>query len=295
MENHSFVKFVPGIYVIYLSVPKVASSSISHALLSACPTARADTNEHSMEGKSLTHWRPAYSPRPKLPVFSFTRHPIEKFVSYYKNKFLRAPEGKFELHRLTELGFSPQMSIEEVVAHMMDIPVSRMEHHAQPQHRILAPKGKLLANFVQPVEKIAEFWPAVQTVSLADFKIGISRNTTERNSVDLSEATLAALVSYYQTDFDLFGYQTPSGITAAAKSPSSSVRKDRRWLDSTLDHLNRENEEFMALARKLEDESFFSDYKQKAQASYNDFLAFANYRTSRRSLKSFVPLFGAKS
>jgi hypothetical protein len=136
MENHSFIKFVPGVYVIYLPVPKVASSSISYAMLNRQPTASPDMSEHSPEGKALTHWRPIESPHPGLPIFTLTRHPIDKFLSYYKDKFVRARGRGFELDHLRRLKFDPDMSLEEVVKHMMTIPVEKMEHLAQPQHRI---------------------------------------------------------------------------------------------------------------------------------------------------------------
>ena len=129
-----------------------ASSSISHAMLSTCPTAPEHIEEHSATGKALTHWRPAYAPRPDLPVFTYVRHPIDKFTSYYRDKFLGARESGFELAHLRRLGFDPHMSIDEVVEHMLTIPVGRMEHHAQPQHRIIAPGGALLSSFTGSVE-----------------------------------------------------------------------------------------------------------------------------------------------
>src|SRR5690606_9895480 len=40
--EHSFIKFVPGIYIVYLSIPKAASSSISYAMMLHAPTADTD-------------------------------------------------------------------------------------------------------------------------------------------------------------------------------------------------------------------------------------------------------------
>lgn len=171
MENHSFIKFVPGVYVIYLSVPKVASSSISYAMLNTQPTAQLEMSEHSPEGKALTNWRPANSPHPELPIFTFTRHPIEKFVSYYKDKFVRARGQGFELDHLKKLKFDPGMSLEEVVRHMMTIPVEKMEHHAQPQHRILIKNGRLIPDFVGKVEDMLSEWPLISEVALCNFSI----------------------------------------------------------------------------------------------------------------------------
>jgi len=143
MQQHSFVKFVDNVDLVYLSVPKVASSSISHAMLMQSKFSTSEIGEHSELGKALTNRRPIDLRYPKLPVFTFVRHPVDKFVSYFNNKFIQARKSGFELIHLKQLGFDPFMSIDEVVEHMITIPVEDMEHHGQPQFRILCNSGVL--------------------------------------------------------------------------------------------------------------------------------------------------------
>ncbi|WP_201220784.1 sulfotransferase family 2 domain-containing protein [Halochromatium roseum] len=282
------MKFVPGVFLVYLSVPKVASSSISHALLRRCPTAPDDVTEHSIIGKCLTHWRPASAPRPDLPVFTYVRHPIEKFISFYRDKFIKARSRGFELDALRQLGFTPEMGIDEVVSHMLTIPVRKMEHHAQPQHRILAPKRQYLANFTGQVEEIKNTWQYVKKVSLTDFDITTARNSTAAApDTSLSEESLAALVDYYADDFFLFGY-TPSIAPTATNLKRSDNRdklshRDRQALRSAM---LSNNEAFFDLAQRLDEEQFHDDYKQRVVKASNDFLVFANWRTSRASIRS---------
>ena len=293
-ENHSFVKFVPGIYLVYLSVPKVASSSISHAMLSTCPTAPEHIEEHSATGKALTHWRPAYAPRPDLPVFTYVRHPIDKFTSYYRDKFLGARESGFELAHLRRLGFDPHMSIDEVVEHMLTIPVGRMEHHAQPQHRIIAPGGALLSSFTGSVEDIERTWPYVRSVSLFDFELTASRNTTtgaDANATDMSEESLSALVSYYDVDFEVFGYERPvPGRPGRQRAFDRSQRLDRRTAVDLRSAVERANEQFVTLADRLDDSEFRREYLEKARDAFNEFLIFSNHRTTRRSVRTLLGL-----
>ncbi|MEM1189227.1 MAG: sulfotransferase family 2 domain-containing protein [Pseudomonadota bacterium] len=291
--NHSFVKFVPGVYLVYLSVPKVASSSISHALLSACPTAPDGVSEHSPIGKALTHWRPVYAPRPDLPVFTYVRNPIDKFLSYYRDKFLGAREQGFELPHLGQLGFSPSMDIEDVVEHMLQIPVEKMEHHAQPQHRIVAPQGSYVAEFTGQVEGMDESWAYIQALSLCDFVVARTRNTTDRNSspIELREQTMSKLVAYYDADFDVFEYARP---VPADKDTLERLRgkaqPDRRTTAGMRDKRLRANEAFITEAESLEDQGYRSRRLIEAQEKFNDFLLFCNYRTSRPSRRAMLSM-----
>ncbi|PVY78308.1 sulfotransferase family protein [Tamilnaduibacter salinus] len=284
MENHSFIKFVPGVYVIYLSIPKVASSSISHAMMVRQPTANEAMSEHSREGKALTNWRPASAPHPSLPIFTFTRHPIRKFLSYYKDKFVRARGRGFELDHLRDLKFDPEMSLEEVIEHMMTIPVERMEHHAQPQHRIVLKDGELIPDFIGQVETLADDWPVVEALSLSEFTIDGKKNVTGSNDdlSGVSDAALSALTRYYEEDFELFGYEKPecADDTVAvrkAKRPLSSEELERLRLD-----IEDRRRRMVNLSRDLEDDDFRAEYARSMQDAFNDYLIHANKASQKR-------------
>lgn len=284
MENHSFIKFVPGIYIVYLSVPKVASSSISYAMLNTQPTVQHGMSEHSPEGKALTNWRPAESPHPALPTFTFTRHPIRKFVSYYKDKFVRAREHGFELDHLTRLKFDPDMSIEEVVRHMMTIPVEKMEHHAQPQNRILIKNGRLFPDFVGRVEDIASDWPFISEVSLCDFSIEQKKNSTEEQGElpDLAESVVSALAEYYSLDFELFGYDKPNSNDRSINVIQPRFIFSDVQIDELKDEIVKRRTKFIELAVRLKEDSDFREgYLASMKASFNRFQVQVNRSNSR--------------
>lgn len=279
MENHSFIKFVPGVYVIYLSVPKVASSSISYAMLNTQPTAKPEMSEHSPEGKALTYWRPAESPHPALPIFTFIRDPIKKFVSYYKDKFVRARGSGFELDHLKRLNFDPDMSLEEVVRHMMTIPVEKMEHHAQPQHRILIKNGRLIPDFVGKVEDISNDWQLISEVSLCDFSIEQTKNVTEEQggAPDLTEPVISALTSYYADDFEIFGYEKPPINDYSIKVPRPRSILSIEDIESYKSDINSKAIAFKALSNRIKsDPNFKEKYLSEQKEKFNHFLIFTN-------------------
>jgi hypothetical protein len=295
VENHSFIKFVPGVYVIYLSVPKVASSSISYAMLKTQPTAQSEMSEHSPEGKALTNWRPAESPHPALPIFTFTREPIKKFVSYYKDKFVRARGTGFELDHLKRLKFDPDMSLEEVVRHMMSIPVEKMEHHAQPQHRILIKNGRLIPDFVGRVEDISNDWPLISEFSLCDFSVEQKKNTTEEqlDAPDLAEPVISALTSYYADDFEIFGYDKPPIKDHSIKVIRPRTAFSGKQIESFKSEIQSQRSKFRELATRLrEDPSFKENYLGSMKNEFNKFSIFSNSVNSetRSKMNRFIRL-----
>ncbi|MDU0355700.1 sulfotransferase family 2 domain-containing protein [Paraglaciecola aquimarina] len=281
MEEHSFVKFVTGIDLVYLSNPKVASSSISYMLMMQSYLSQSDIGEHSELGKAITNRRPITKPYPKLPIFTFVREPIDRFVSYYNNKFVNAPTNGFELKHLDRLGFSPTMSIDEVVNHMLDIPVYKMEHHAQPQFRIVCKDNNPIADFVGKVEKIAHEWPVLAKLSGQNLQLGLFRNKTSNksfNTEDISPSTLLNLYKYYEGDYLLFDYPLPNGIpedydqTAITHTPEKEVlQKIKIELDNRKEHLRR-------TAERLNNADSLRDYKKKMTERWRQF-SVEEYRT----------------
>jgi hypothetical protein len=278
VENHSFIKFVPSVYVIYLSVPKVASSSISYGMMMRQPSADSSLSEHSPTGKALTNYRSADSIHPKLPIFTFTRHPIQKFLSYYKNKFVEARGRGFELDHLKLLKFDPDMSLEEVVKHRMTIPVEKMEHHAQPQYRILLRNGSLIPDFVGQVENISKDWRYIQALSLSEFSVLEKKNSSGRaeEPEKVDDSVLAALTEYYTYDFDLFGYEK---LDIKVKT-IDVIQPKKVLLDDQLRGLRQElvsrREKMIKLVTALEDPEFEIEYELSMKREFNDFLIRAN-------------------
>lgn len=285
MQQHSFVKFVPGIDVVYLSVPKVASSTISYALLQHASGSEEEIFEHSELGKALTNRRPVSLPYPQLPVFTFVRHPIDKFVSYYKNKFIDARATGFELVHLPKLGFDPHMSLDEVVAHMLTIPVEDMEHHAQPQTRIIYYKGRLLADFIGQMEQIEQQWQVISKLSGCDLQLAMQRNQTctlpTNYTEQMSAQTLANLCAYYAQDFILFDYVIPELTVSPQTVPIAADAPLQQHLKIIRADIVANNQRVTELAQQLHDPTLAASYRQQMRRHWQDFLI-SEYRHALR-------------
>lgn len=266
MTEHSFVKFVPNLYVVYLSVPKAGSSSISYAMLKMNNLFNdIDVYEHSLLGKALTNRQSVMLPKPDLPIFTFVRHPIVKFLSYYQNKFVEAKNGEFELIHLKKLGFSPSMTLEEVVDYMLTIPVDEMEHHAQPQSNILIKHGELLPDYVGKLESLATEWDNIEAMALNQFKLTQVRNQSRfyRESGTYSQAVMDKLIQYYRNDLFLFdysveGYQVTVENEFIVGIKNEIKERKEKWLRTT--------------ARLSEDKIFKHKYHKRVQEKYANFL-----------------------
>lgn len=277
--EHSYIKFVPGLYVVYLSVPKVASSSISYTMMLHAATGDPLIAEHSALGKTLTNRRAITQPYPKLPVFTFVRHPIDKFISYYRDKFYRVRNTGFDLVDLPKLGFDPQMSVDEAVAHMMTIPVGKMEHHAQPQSRILVRHGKLLADYVGKFETIQDEWKYIAKLSLANFDLQYPRNSTEKNQeFSVSDASVGALFRYYETDFLLFDYEKPEKMNSNLAIPEDSLL-ELDTIEKIKCEMWQRKRKWIETCKKLESSNFLDNYRKEMKGNFNQYLL-ENYRFS---------------
>lgn len=273
MIEHSFVKFVPGVYVVYLSVPKVASSSISHSLLMEVPSVHKNIWEHSDTGKALTNRRAVTLPYPRLPIFTFVRNPIDKFTSYYRDKFVGGRKDGFELSYLTYLGFDPFMNMDEMVSHMMTIPVIEMEHHAQPQYRILIKHGQLLPDFIGHFERMDESWAQIAQMSLVDLQLGQRRNNTSEKTVEpISAQSMSALCQYYSIDFALFNYPKPNYGEPHISVPEASDALDKNCINDFRQQIENKNKRWKTFTEKLTDSEFKNSYLIKMKDRFNQYL-----------------------
>lgn len=275
MQQHSFVKFVPNVDLVYLSIPKVASSSISYALLTQACGSSENIGEHSELGKALTNRRPVTLAYPELPMFTFVRHPIRKFLSYYNNKFVQARASGFELVHLIKLGFDPHMTIDEMVDYMLGIRVEEMEHHAQPQFRILCNHGKLIADYVGKVESFDTEWPILATLSGCNLQIKRQRNvssTDVEQITTVSAETLAKLYRYYQTDFSLFEYDYDGIVSSAYAVPKAEDDLSDEAIQTLKQEIKQRKNRAIELANSLNCREKLEAYKQLMRQKWYEFI-----------------------
>lgn len=214
--QQSFLYFAPGVHVAYLAVPKVATRSVLAAMLSASYQARAIA-PHSGSGQSLLNRRSAVSHHPDIPVFTIVREPVDRFISFYANKFVaqRAWDVKGKrtrgfapaLRRLGWLGFDAEMSLDEAALHLMTVPHEDMDPHGQPQWRILTEDSSLIPDYVVQLESIERDWGVVATLSGCGLQLSGNTSSAPRAALPTpSSDTISLLERYYCGDYHLLGY-----------------------------------------------------------------------------------------
>jgi hypothetical protein len=276
MPQHSFVKFVRGVYAVYLSNPKVASTSIGHCLLRVAESQFEEKGigVHSIQGKALTNHTSVENPYPPFPVFTFVREPIDRFTSYYQDKFFSARKNGFELTHLPVLGFDPFMSIDEVVTHMMTIPADKMEHHAQPQSQLIVKESKIIPDFIGKFEQLAQDWCTVHTLSLCDLSLTQKSNYTDKvngNVINLSALSLSMLSEYYAADYKLFEYEIKTRPMHYHKVPQHKHSVKNLDLIKLRQNIRASNKKWRNIAEGLEDPNIKQKYRASACLKENSF------------------------
>lgn len=265
--KQQFVKYVLGVPLVYLSIPKNGSSTISHALLSKSVLAGQSIEEHSVLGKGLTNRSGILDRWPRHPVVTFVRNPYDRFISFYQNKILGPEKGNGEefLPHLRRLGFSPGMSIRQVADLMSRIPIEYMEHHCQPQWRILLLGDSVHPSYVGRMETFAADWEPVNTLGFRGKASLTPRNTSTQSShiseIGLDDWTVEFLGHYYAEDFRLLGYERRGGVSEvfARRFVRASAVPSQMSLDRARVTIEVRTEEFRSLAARCRDEAAAMD------------------------------------
>lgn len=243
--QQSFLYFAPGVQMSYLAVPKVASRSVIAAMLAASYRGGGVLPPHSLLSQRLLNRRPVSSARPDIPVFTVVRDPVDRFVSFYANKFVAQRAWTVDgprrngfapaLRRLAWLGFDAEMSLDDAVGHLARVPYEDMDPHGQPQWRILTHRSHLIPDFVLRLETIDESWDVVATLSGCDLKLSKNSSAAPRASIpEISDEGVRALESYYAGDYTLLDYPTRSGSVDecdGSVTPNPLLLALRRELD----------------------------------------------------------------
>jgi chondroitin 4-sulfotransferase 11 len=199
---------VPELGVVFVPTPKVANRSMKAAM--------AQTLNPGFQGDPHQGWQ--YVPVALMRDndyfrFGFVRNPLDRLLSCYSQKivhYARRMNMPLEFWRYGSR-FHKDMSFEEFVTVIADIPDRLADIHIRSQHTFFYHKGQLMVDFVGRFENLEADWntlrerfgfpalPHYNRSSHADF----------RDMYTPSIAQLAA--SRYQRDIELFGYEKSIG------------------------------------------------------------------------------------
>jgi len=204
---------VPGTGAVFIAVSKVANTSL-HFMLST----KLGVNSRNVHSKRFAPQRLVDTDRTlsdlansATPIFTFVRHPIDRFWSAYSDKIAK-PGGKNRVRRAigAHLGRVPNDPIdpEDVVRYLSTTPVTLIDEHFRPQwsctgveYLPIAFVGKLETIGSDMKELVARgFLTAEQAQRLPRFNS--TRYRVRSNKKNINET----LRGIYRKDMELFNY-----------------------------------------------------------------------------------------
>lgn len=226
-EINSHFHIIPERGVVYVSVPKVASTTLKGMM---ARIAVGDPDYRPQKAHNVRHL-PFKRPKdvgfrkfmqevngPTWKTFAFVRNPYSRLLSAYLDKFVRkSPEKRRETQAqfAEELGFEPgaPVSFAEFVAAVGTQRPPRMNQHWRPQ-TLLLQMPRVSYDFLGRMESFADDLDRLGTFLGIDLtayyavrdakRTGAGGHLADHYTPDLK----AAVDRIYAKDFELLGYPT---------------------------------------------------------------------------------------
>ena len=192
----------------FIEIPKVASRSINHVLLTA--STNEDSSQYDVEKvKEVTEQISKHIKQKEIRmefsdcyIFSFVRNPYERLVSCYKNKVLNFPR---EEDYFGYCGIKKDDTLDQFIQKVSQIPDAQADRHFRSQSWFLYDEDKLIPDFVGKLENIIDDWKIL--LEKFDLPEIPHFNASQKKPLDLSETNKKLIRERYRDDFINFGYE----------------------------------------------------------------------------------------
>jgi hypothetical protein len=201
----------------YLQRPKVACTSLRAAicLLNHPHLPRAEV----FDGETIhkrRDWNDMVPPGDNALRgcfrFTFVRHPLERFASFYRNKIASKPPATVA-ERFLRIGLRGGMALEEVIERVLAVPATALDPHIAPQTLLVYDGDAPRVDFIGRLEQFTDDLAVVEEKCGVRLDLG-RLNATQQHAphgsshrTTLPEAAVARLNALYAEDYARFGYE----------------------------------------------------------------------------------------
>ena len=207
---------LPDYQIAYLSIPKVACSSIRYALAGLVFGRELDPYGRD---KDLRIHEDVFIGKPLKSIarnhdhyfkFTFVRNPWDRLLSCYNDK-IKNPERRTP--KMIYQGFEAGMTFAEFIERAYQIPDHQADEHICSQVGRITYQGRLLPNFVGHFETLTEDWQQLKGILAPRLKRALPDLPHTNKTIHLPyqryyNRRLEHMVGErYKGDIERFGYQ----------------------------------------------------------------------------------------
>ena len=181
--------------------------------------------------------------------FTFVRNPIERVISFYKNKILSFDPAVTPYYG--GIGIKHKMPFEAFISKLVTIDHSKLEQHLSDQYLKVINDNNIVVDFIGKIEEIDIHWQILNNYMDETLPIKRMNQTKADSSFSPSEEMLLRLKKYYEIDMVLFGYDKSIPVPAEMKDIKDKIDKvmAEKFANKKIPVKNRSQSEFKALER----------------------------------------------
>ena len=202
----------------YISIPKVANTSIKIAIVKSLKILNTKDQNFIDQNPNLIHKVLKFHFNNKIKIsskdnskveFALVRNPIDRLVSFYFDKIIGSGwDQKVKNKIFPYFGFSSNMSLEDLISRVCDIPDQLSEIHFRSQSRIIK-QSRLYDNIdIFNMENFYMFQSYLSDLFKKKFEIELNNigifQKSNKDSFEISTSSLKKLSLRFESDFNLF-------------------------------------------------------------------------------------------
>lgn len=225
LRNYKVARHRPKIWILpaddmgYVKITKVASSSVELALAKHITRQETGREPTDLSNKDIRQCADQYAVhanlkdlpsdiRPKL-LFSIVRNPLARLHSSYVNKIEDVRNAGGQENIFWNHDISLDMSFEEFIERLIEIPDRRIDRHLRSQASILCDGDKILVDYIGHFENLGEDWQFIADqygLPRLPHKNKSSKSTESAQASPYTKKTALLVADRFQQDIEALGY-----------------------------------------------------------------------------------------